>query len=47
MQKDMTYHMLAIFADAFSETEQTYEQARKVTGTYSKKEGIIWHGADL
>ena len=25
----MTYHMLAIFADAFSETEQTYEQSQE------------------
>ena len=47
MQKDMTYHMLATFADAFSETEQTYQEARKVTGTYTKEEGIIWHGTDL
>jgi len=47
MQKDMTYHMLATFADAFSEREETYEEARKITGADANDEGVIWHGADL
>jgi len=47
MQKDMTYHMLATFADSFSEREETYEEARKVAGTDTNEEGVIWHGADL
>ena len=46
MQKDMTYHMLATFAEAFSDRESTYEEARKVTGA-NESEGVIWHGANL
>ncbi len=47
MQKDMTYHMLATFADIFSEREETLEEARKVTGSATNEKGVIWHGADL
>jgi len=46
MQKDMTYHMLATFAEAFSDREDTYEEARRVTGA-NDADGVIWHGANL
>jgi 1,2-phenylacetyl-CoA epoxidase catalytic subunit len=46
MQKDMTYHMLATFAEAFRDREATYEEARKLTGA-NEAEGVIWHGANL
>ncbi|MBK6286655.1 MAG: long-chain fatty aldehyde decarbonylase [Gammaproteobacteria bacterium] len=47
MQKDMTYHMLATFADVFSDNEKSYEEARKVTAADTNEEGVIWHGANL
>lgn len=47
MQKDMTYHMLATFAEAFSDRKETYEEAKKVSGANENEEGVIWHGADL
>ncbi len=46
MQKDMTYHMLATFAEAFTDREDTYEEVRRVTGA-NDTESVIWHGANL
>jgi hypothetical protein len=48
MQKDMTYHMLATFADAFSDREETYEESRRVLGEVSQgDEGAVWNGTNL
>ena len=47
MQKEMTYHMLATFADAFRDREETYEEARRVLGTGEGEGNALWHGANL
>jgi hypothetical protein len=47
MQKEMTYHMLATFADAFRDREETYEETRRVLGTGEGKGNALWHGANL
>ena len=46
MQKEMTYHMLATFAEAFSDREETYEESRRVLGTGEDSQAM-WHGANL
>jgi 1,2-phenylacetyl-CoA epoxidase catalytic subunit len=46
MQKDMTYHMLATFADSFSNRDDTYEESRKVFGDEGSDD-VIWNGANL
>ena len=52
MQKDMTYHMLATFADRFrgqsaalEETRRLAQEAAAATGTPPKSQ--VWHGTDL
>ena len=47
MQKEMTYHMLATFADAFRDREETYEETRRVLGTGKGEGNAVWHGANL
>jgi hypothetical protein len=47
MQKEMTYHMLATFADAFRDREETYEETRRVLGTGEGEGNALWHGANL
>jgi hypothetical protein len=48
MQKEMTYHMLATFAEAFSDREETYEESRRVLGEVSQGDGqAIWNGTNL
>jgi len=48
MQKDMTYHMLATFADAFSDRDETYAESQRVFRTGDESaEGAVWNGTDL
>ncbi len=48
MQKDMTYHMLATFADSFSDRAETLEESRRILGSGESDGGAaVWHGADL
>ncbi len=48
MQKDMAFHMLATFADAFSDRDETYEESRRVMGSGDEGGiGAMWHGANL
>jgi len=44
LQKDMTYHMLAAFADAFSRASGAISEARANT---DQGEAVEWHGANL
>ncbi len=45
MQGEMAYHMLATFADVFSDTGDTMEKERKVASDAGA--GASWHGTDL
>lgn len=52
MQKEMTYHMLATFADRFRGQAATLEETRRLTQqAASESDGApkaqIWHGTDL
>jgi ribonucleotide reductase beta subunit family protein with ferritin-like domain len=48
MQKDMTYHMLATFADAFSDRDETYAESQRVFHTDDESaEGAVWNGTNL
>ncbi|MBT4518965.1 MAG: ferritin-like domain-containing protein [Halieaceae bacterium] len=48
MQKDMTYHMLATFAGAFSNREESREEARRVYGVDGEEDTqTVWQGTNL
>lgn len=53
MQADMTYFMLATFADTFAEAGESMEEGRKLAADASAAAGLDgvpsaeWHGADL
>lgn len=53
MQKEMTYYMLATFADTFSDAGASMEEGRKVAAEAAAARGedvsadSTWHGADL
>ncbi len=44
MQQEMTYHMLATFADSFQANEDVVEQAHQTT---EPEEAAMYHGVDL
>ena len=52
MQQEMTYYMLATFADAFSGASESIEEGRKLAAEAAAARGeevldAEWHGADL
>lgn len=52
MQKEMAYHMLATFADAFKSTGRAIDEGRRLAREQIEKEGGVpksqeWHGTDL
>ncbi len=52
MQKEMSYHMLATFADAFSDTDGSIEESRRIAAEEAAARGddipdLEWHGVDL
>jgi hypothetical protein len=52
MQKDMTYHMLATFADRFRGQAAVMEETRRISREAASQSGAatksqVWHGTDL
>jgi len=52
MQKDMTYHMLATFADSFRRNDAAVTEGRRIAQEAARKAGeelahTTWHGTDL
>ncbi len=48
MQKDMTYHMLATFADSFRGNASAMEETRKIAQeAIPEQKHQVWHGTDL
>ena len=52
MQKEMSYHMLATFADAFSQQGAAMEEGRRLAQAAAEETGAevqsqVWHGTDL
>jgi 1,2-phenylacetyl-CoA epoxidase catalytic subunit len=48
MQKDMTYHMLATFADSFRGQAANMEETRRIVQeNTSEQKSQVWHGTDL
>ncbi|MBW2388083.1 MAG: ferritin-like domain-containing protein [Deltaproteobacteria bacterium] len=52
MQKEMSYHMLATFADAFRQQGQAMQEGRRIAQEAAAKSGTapksqVWHGTDL
>ena len=52
MQEEMTYYMLATFADAFSDAGESMEEGRRLAADAAESRGeepldAEWHGADL
>ncbi len=52
MQKEMAYHMLATFAEAFGQTGEAIEESRKLANEARAEAGAVpksqvWHGTDL
>jgi rubrerythrin len=49
MQKEMTYHMLATFADAFRQQGSAMEEGRRLAqeAGAAPAGGQVWHGTDL
>jgi 1,2-phenylacetyl-CoA epoxidase catalytic subunit len=47
MQGEMTYHMLATFADVFGGASESMERARQLASRQGAEDGSSWHGADL
>ncbi len=52
MQKEMSYYMLATFADAFADSGESMEEGRRVAEEAARAEGkdlanTNWHGANL
>lgn len=48
MQKEMTYHMLATFADSFRGRADEMEETRRIAQEAgAEKKSQVWHGTDL
>ncbi len=47
MQAEMSYHMLATFADVFSDTGASMDEGRKLAEEKGGTVEATWHGADL
>ena len=52
MQQEMSYYMLATFADVFSDSGESVEEGRRVANDLAAERGgdpgdAAWHGADL
>jgi len=52
MQEEMTYYMLATFADAFSDAGESMDEGRRLAADVAESRGddvteTEWHGADL
>jgi len=48
MQKDMTYHMLATFADSFRGSASAMQETRRVAqAAMPGQKSQVWHGTDL
>jgi rubrerythrin len=48
MQKEMTYHMLATFADSFRGQAESMEETRRIVEKASPdRKSQVWHGTDL
>ena len=48
MQKEMTYHMLATFADSFRGAAETMEESRRIVQEATgDQKSQVWHGTDL
>jgi hypothetical protein len=52
MQKEMTYHMLATFADRFRGQSAAFQESRRLAQEAAKEAGAapksqLWHGTDL
>lgn len=52
MQQEMSYYMLATFADVFSDSEESMDEGRKVVAEVAASRGqemgdVQWHGASL
>ncbi len=48
MQKEMTYHMLATFADRFRGQASAMEESRRVAQAAGGEEAkVVWHGTDI
>ena len=48
MQKEMTYHMLATFADRFRGQAEAMEETRKIAqAAGAEQKSQVWHGTDL
>jgi hypothetical protein len=48
MQKDMTYHMLATFADRFRGQAAAMEETRRIAQSNApEQKSQVWHGTDL
>lgn len=47
MQAEMSYHMLATFADAFRDSGDSMDEGRKVAEAHGGAPSATWHGADL
>ncbi len=47
MQGEMSYHMLATFADVFGGAGESMEEGRKLAQAHGVEPDASWHGADL
>jgi 1,2-phenylacetyl-CoA epoxidase catalytic subunit len=48
MQKDMTYHMLATFADSFRGSASAMQETRRIAqAAMPEQKSHVWHGTDL
>ena len=52
MQKEMSYHMLATFADAFRQQGEAMQEGRRIAQEAAAQSGVrpksqVWHGTDL
>jgi 1,2-phenylacetyl-CoA epoxidase catalytic subunit len=48
MQKEMTYHMLATFADSFRGSASAMQETRKIAQeAMGEQKSHVWHGTDL
>lgn len=49
MQSEMTYHMLATFADVFSGSSDTMEKSRQIAAEHGELDNadMTWHGTNL
>ncbi|MBX3283898.1 MAG: ferritin-like domain-containing protein [Acidimicrobiales bacterium] len=47
MQGEMSYHMLATFADVFGASGESMDEGRKMAEAHGVEPEATWHGADL